>query len=314
LNDRAQISTWLGSAQFGHSSADLKAKFNDWADLIRVRPLHTDFWHELLQGRASRFGDLSWRTRIPPLFIPAPGLAALNNLTFAQIVGKLKDYFNVPAADVPGTSGLNSLQPLLQKLSTYNQSLLAEVPATASPAILQHLYDGLKQINDEQSQSIVPATAPSPLTVAQIQQYQHDLGDFLDNSPLAPIKRFMTAAATSLDSGDGLVYYMIFSGVPIYVFGRPELPKNRLVVFQTYRNDALRAWFKCLWKDPLPSTGTFKTATIEQDAARHAPALVDEDRTSIVSICPLPRYNACIRKRPLPTDENESDCGDSSIP
>ena len=313
FHNRGEIGPWLGATQFGHSSVDLKAKFGDWADLIRLRPLHTDFWKNLLQGRASRFGDLSWRPRIPALFIPAPGLAALNSLTFAQVIGKLKDYFNVPTADVPGTSALNSLQPLLQKLGTYNQSLLAKVAASASQATLQQLYTGLKQINDDQSQSIVPATAPNPLTVAQIQQYQNDLGDFLDNTPLAPIKKFMTSAGNSLDSGDGLYYYMILSGVPIFMFGRPELPKNRLIVFQPYQNDTLKAWYKCLWKDALPSTGPYKSATIDTEPPRHAPALVDDDRTSIVSICPLPRYNACIRKRPLPADEVESDCDNSSI-
>jgi hypothetical protein len=313
LNDRAEITRWIGTSQWGHSSVELKAKFSAWADLIRVRPLHTEFFQTLLRGRAIRFAALGWRSEIPSLFIPTPGLTALNELTLAQVILKLKEYFNVPAATLPSTSTLSSLQTLIQALPTYNKSLLATI-SDFTPEQLQQLYVNLRNINTTLGQSTVPTTQPAPLTAILIQQYQQGLIDYLENTPLAPIKKFMTAAANSFSTGNGLYYYMLLVGLPVYVFGRPKLEKNGLVMLTTYQDLALKAWYKCLWVDSLPTTGAYTTARLKQDAARHAPALIAEDRQSILSICPLPRYNNCIRKRPLPNGENELDCSNSNIP
>jgi hypothetical protein len=312
--NRAQVTSWLGSSQWGHSVEDLKAKFTAWAELIRVKPLHVDFWKALLSGRAIRFAALGWRSEIPNLFIPAPGLDELGALNFAAVIGKLKDHFNVPAAAVPSNSVLTALTALTAALPTYNQSLLATVSSSTPAAQLQLLYGGLRTINDAQGQSIVPPTAPVPLTVAQIQQYQQGLITFLETTPLAPIKAFMTAAVTSLNTGDGLYYYLLFAGLPVYVFGRPQFSQNGLVMLSAHRDRALQAWYKCLWSDPLPSSGTFSNARLNQDQARAVPMLVAEDRTSVLSVCPLPRYTNCIRKRPLPAGASDPPCDGSDLP
>lgn len=314
VNNRAQVTSWLGSPRWGHIVDDLKAKFTAWAEFIRVKPLHTTYWKTLLEGRAIRFAALSWRSEIPELFIPAPGLTELGSLDLAGVIGKLKDYFNVPAASVPTNSVLTSLNSLVQELPTYNQSLLATVSSSTSSAQLQQLYAGLRTINNAQGQAIVPATAPVPLTASQIQQYQQGLITYLENTPLTPIKAFMTAAATSLNTGDGLYYYLLFAGLPVYVFGRPQFSLNGLVILQAHRDRALQSWYKCLWADPLPTTGTYTAAHINQEPARVVPMLVGEDRTSVLSICPLPRYTNCIRKRPLPTGGTDPECNSSDLP
>lgn len=314
LNNRAQVTSWLGSSRWEHSVDDLKAKFTAWAELIRVKPLHTGFWQTLLAERAIRFAALEWRSEIPDLFIPAPGLTELGSLNFAAIIGKLKDYFNVPAAAVPSNSVLNSLTALTAALPTYNQSLLAKVLSSTPQSQLQQLYAGLKTINEAQGQLIVPPTAPVQLTANQIQQYQQGLITFLETTPLAPIKTFMTAVATSLSTGDGLYYYLLFAGLPVYVFGRPQFSQNGLVMLNAHRDRALQSWYKCLWADPLPSSGPFTTARINRDQSRAVPMLVDEDRTSVLSVCPLPRYTNCIRKRPLPAGASDPECTGSALP
>ena len=313
-NNRGAIQSWLGATRWGHSTTVLREKFTVWAELIRVKPLHVDFWSNLFGGPAARFAGLQWRTEIPALFIPTPGLSELTPLTFNQIIGKIKDYFNVPNASVPSASTLSGMAALVGNLPTYNTSLLAEVPDSAGAPQLQTLYTQLRQINNDLAQSVVPATAPTPLTPAVIRQYQTGLNTFLDNTPLAPVKAFMTAAKTSLETGDGLYYYLLFAGLPVYVFGKPELSKNGIVVLDGHRAVALQSWYKCLWADALPGTGTYTGANISQTAARHAPSMVGEDRTSLTSICPLPRYMNCIRKRPMPPGEDESACGDLTGP
>ena len=243
---RAHIASWLSGSNWGHSSSQMKQKFTDWAELIRVRPLHYDFWLALFRGQATRFDALAWRSEIPALFIPTPGLAQLTGLDLAGVIGKLKDYFNVPNAQVPSAAALSG---------------------------------------------------PNRLTA---------------------IKTFMTAAGDSLETGDGLHYYMLFAGLPVFVHGTPdpELNKNGLVVLDAHRGPALQSWYKCLWKDPLPASGPYTTASIGNLDHRQVTALVnqlrDENNNVIetigLAICPVPRYSHCIRKRPMPPDEDDSLC------
>ena len=308
---RANIASWIGATRWGHTSDQLKEAFRNWADLIRVRPLHVDFWRTLLRGQAIRFGALSWRSQIPALFIPTPGLAELNSLNFGEVINKLKDYFNVPNAQVPNASILSGLAPVISNLPIWSPQLLTSPVDSASPAQRTTLFQNLQQINTALEQSLVPAAspnAPNPPTVQQLRDYQTALVNFLENTRLAPIKSFMTAGADSLETGDGLYFYLLFAGLPVFVHGIPELSKNGLVVLHRHRSAALQSWYKCLWKDPLPTTGPFTTAQIENLNHRQVPALVGDDRHSIISICPIPRFMNCIRKRPLPAGEDESQC------
>lgn len=309
--NRANIASWIGAAHWGHTSAQLKEAFRNWADLIRVRPLHVDFWLLLLRGQAVRFGALAWRSQIPALFIPTPGLADLNGLDFAQVIGKLKDYFNVPNAAVPNASTLTSLVPVTSNLAAWSVYLLTPAPDSATSVQRTTIFQNLQQINTALSQSLVPTSspnAPDPPTSAQIRGYQTALVGFLENT-LTPIKNFMTAAADSLETGDGLHFYLLFAGLPVFVHGIPELNKNGLVVLHGHRAVALQSWYKCLWKDPLPATGPYTSATIETIDHRQVVGLVGADRTSFLSICPIPKYMNCIRKRPMPSGEDESLCG-----
>ncbi|MFC5412208.1 hypothetical protein ACFPMF_22980 [Larkinella bovis] len=311
--NQSQVKTTLDHAsQWGYTPTQRKAAFTTWAELIRVKPLHLDFWLKLLKGKATALATLAWRSQIPALFIATPGLTALNSQNFNQVIGSLKDFFAVPTAAVPKASVLTALQPITSNLPTWGPKLLTLVAAGASATQRTTLFQQLQQINDALSQSFVPTTsphAPDPPTVAELQGYQTALLTFLEDTKLTPIKTFLTAAATSLETGDGLHYYMLFAGLPVFVHGTPELTKNGLVVLDRHKGPALQAWYQCLWKDALPASGPYKTATIGTKAHRQVTGLVGEDRASYLSICPIPSYMNCIRKRPLPPDEDENLCG-----
>ena len=103
---RQNVSILLGAKIFGNA-VDHDEQMKDakaWASLIKVDPLHTNFWSGLFGGTPANFSALTWRSTIPPLFIPAPGLAALAPLGLADVVSKIADMFNVPAGSVPNAS------------------------------------------------------------------------------------------------------------------------------------------------------------------------------------------------------------------
>ena len=88
VRDRASIRTWLSRERRHHSPQQLRENLTTWAELIRVRPLHTDFWSGLLEGPAVRFAATTWPAEIPKLFIPAPGLEKLPTTDIGQMIAR----------------------------------------------------------------------------------------------------------------------------------------------------------------------------------------------------------------------------------
>lgn len=300
---RTDVTNFLSHRLFANTVAhdEQMTGARAWAELIKVAPLHTDFWSGLLNGTAAAFAALTWRSTVPPLFIPTPGITALAALNFSDLLSKVADLFNVPAASVPSAAQLTPLQSLLTSLPTYNQSLLPDTPDSTAPARLQQLFQGLKQMNTDLGQNVVPATAPSPLTAAQIRQYQQALLNFIETSRLTPIKNFMTAAKQSLETGDGIYYYMLFAGLPIFFFNKNAFTNHEgLMVLQAFEHDAMQSWFKCMWAEPLPANASnaSTTATSTEENARRAPMLQDEHAATEWAICPAAEYGQHLQMSP----------------
>jgi hypothetical protein len=315
VHDRKSIATWLGKDRRQHTPKQLRENLTTWAELIRVRPLHTDFWDGLFGGPAVRFAATNWPADIPKLFIPTPGLEKLPTTDIGQMVSTFTNFFNVPKAAVPNATALKAIKAAVPSATAAAPTLLAPVKAPIAVERLKTLYEGLKAINAAEGQTIVPETPPSPLSADVIAGFQKGLLDYFDEKPLAALKKFMMAAAENLkDEGDGLVYYLFFAGLPGFVFGRPESQKNSIVVFTPLAKEIQQSWYRCIWADPLPKTGTYLTAELKEKLAHTLPALVGEDRTSVTSVCPLPRYGYCILTRPLPPGQVDGPCGDISNP
>ena len=315
VQDRKSIGTWLSTDRRQHSPKQLRENLTTWADLIRVRPLHTDFWRALLEGPAVRFAATTWPAEIPKLFIPTPGLEKLPTTDIGQMITTLTNFFNVPKAAVPNATALTAIKAAVPSATSAAPTLLAPVKAPIAVERLKQLYDGLKAINGAEKQTIVPETPPSPLRADAIAGFQKGLLDYFDAKPLAALKTFMMAAAENLkEEGDGLFYYLFFAGLPGFIFGRPESPKNSIVVFTPFAKEIQQSWYRCLWADPLPKTGDYLKVGIANKLAHTMPALIGDDRTSVASVCPLPRYGHCIVTRPLPPGEVDGPCGDISNP
>jgi hypothetical protein len=313
LNSRDNIRVWLSKTQRQHSPQRLREILTSWAEMIRVRPLHTDFWTGVLGGSAVRLLALTEK-EIPKLFLAAPGLTQFTDPDMKKVVGALANFFNAPKADVPAAAAITKLSAAAPDIRTASAALLAAVPNTAAADRLQQLYETLKAVSKKEGQTIVPDTAPTPLRVADIRDYQKRLLDHFDAGPLAPLKKLMTAAATSLADADGLFYYMFMAGLPVFVFGRPEPAKNSIVVFTPHATAVQQSWYQCLWTGSLPDKGDYKTTAVSKPLAHTMPTLVEEDRASLASVCPLPRYGLCMRTRPLPQGEPDNECDSLSNP
>jgi hypothetical protein len=315
VHDRASIRTWLSKDRRQHSPTQIRENLTTWADLIRVQPLHTDFWRGLFEGPAVRFAAATWPADIPKLFIPTPGLDELPTTDIGQMIATLTNFFNVPKAGVPNATALKAIKAAVPSATSAAPTLLAPVKAPIAVERLKQLYDGLKAINAAEGQTLVPETPPNPLRADDILGFQKALLDYFDGKPLAALKTFMTAAAENLkEDGDGLFYYMFFAGLPGFICGRPESQKNSIVVFTPLAKEIQQSWYRCIWADPLPKTGKYLATEIKDKLAHTLPALVGEDRKSVTSVCPLPRYGYCIVTRPLPAGEVDGPCGDISNP
>jgi hypothetical protein len=313
LKDRRDVRIWLSRPERQHSPEQLRENITKWAELIRVRPLHTDFWTGVLEGHAVRLIALVEKD-IPKLFIPAPGLAQITDPDVPKRIAALANFFNVPTAAVPSAAALTAVNDKAPAIRTASAALLAEAKDGLAPDRVKELYEKLRDISKAEKQTIVPETPPTPLRAADIRGYQTKLLDYFDATPLAAVKKFMTAAAKNLKDEDGLYYYMFFAGLPVFVFGRPERGKNSVVVFTPHEKVLQQSWYQCLWKDPLPQTGNYKTAAIAEKLAHTMPTLFNEDHKSVESVLPLPRYGLCMRIRPRPAGEVDGDCGNISNP
>lgn len=230
--NRGEISSFLAGKIFLNTVAhdEQLSAAKAWAALLKVDPLHTNFWSDLLTSTPANFTALSWRNSIPALFIAAPGLASLAPLDLSGVVAALADMFNVPPASVP------------------NASQIASKDAAA-------------------------------------------------------FQSFMNAAKDSLENKDGIYYYMLFAGLPIFFFNKNKFINHEgLMVLKKYEHDALQAWYKCMWLGTLPSgaanKSTSATLTNADDQPRRAPMLQDDHNATEWAICPASEYGDRIRTSP----------------
>lgn len=226
--NRHDISTFLSGKIFVNT-VDHDEQMKDakaWAALIKIDPLHTNFWSNLFGGTPANFTALTWRSTIPKLFIPTPGLAALAPLDLAGVVTNVADVFNVPAGKVPNASQIAA----------------------------------------------------------------KDAGAF---------QTFMTAAKDSLENGDGIYYYMLFAGLPIFFFNKNNfLNHEGIMVLKTYEKEAMQEWYKCMWAGTIPASAQSNNATLTPEISRRAPMLQDDHNATQFAICPAEEYGEHIQTSP----------------
>lgn len=291
----------------GANAQEIRDGFDDWLRRTHVDPLHKDFWHNLMNGNAVAFCGLAWRTGIPRLNaqFSTPGLANFGTLTFLDTITRIVDLFRVAPASVPSGSVLATLNTFVGgQLAGWAPTLLAVVNTTTPAAQLPPLFTQLQTINTALGQTLVPATAPSPLQATDISGYQIAIVGFLESHQLAPARQFMDAVKARIDdtTDPGLRYYVLQIGMPVYVFARNEqaltghrvqVTHNRLVVFAGATEDeAYRQWVRLQWAEPLPSGAQILTMHPGDADALHLQMMVEspDPGPTSVAVCPHPNY------------------------
>ena len=283
----------------GTGAAAVRAAFEEWAERSRINAQHKTHWLAQLNGNTVNFCRMTWRTTFPPVTLATPGFTPFTTMNFTDAVARIGVFFNVAAGSVPSGAPLTTINTFITTHLSAHFGHLLDAPTEANKT---SLFTGLKQLNDALSLSLVPATAPAPLNVSHISGYQSALIGHCDANQLQPIRNFMTACRQRIEAaGDpGIAYYMVNSGMPVFLFRTTEavaahvvtVTNNRLVVHTDFADAAYRKWPPMLWAEALPAANTIDTLHVTDADARRFAMMVEQPDggTTTVAACPHPEY------------------------
>jgi hypothetical protein len=307
LNSNALIGTLFNNGFAPYSAVQVRQHFENWATGFGITAAHLTFWQEKLGLNALTFSALQWRNNLPATTIPVTRLQAISSASFRDVISRLINIFQTPAADRPNNAALNIVDPLLPNLSTWATQLDAAVSATATPSQLTDHFNNYKNIYEHidnrftgsaspsAAQRIIPATPPASLTVQVIRDFQTALKNFIDthaNSRLRPIKRFMTATVAQTQDAPARMRYFLCLGLPFLLYNPAATNSNHniLIVFQDTagadrrQNDAIKYWIRAQWRGNIPAVLGNGTTF---DASRQTPWLVENHQpTGLLTVPP----------------------------
>jgi hypothetical protein len=297
--DRAGVHALLTT---GTAAAEIRKGFETWATLTHVDPEHKKVWIDTLDGDAVKFVLLDWRKKLPALPVAAPALTTYLAMNFIDFVNKSADFFNVPTASMPSAATLTGIDTYITtKLKNYSTQLLAFVDGATDQTKLNTILTALNNINTELGNAVTPVPV-APIGYKTLMDYQDKLIKFINDNKIAGIKPFMTAIRNRInDSTDpGLYYYMLFSGMPVFVFAdheavvahRVNVQHNRLVILDAFADAAYRTWVQLSWAEPLPAGNRFITLHPADFTSRRSMMMVEaaDNSNSGAAVCPHPDY------------------------
>ena len=297
--DRAGIHTLL---QNGPHAADIRKGFATWATMCHVEPEHKEIWMDAVDGSAVKFVLLEWRKKLRDLPVEAPALKPYLNMVFIDFINKSQDFFNIAPSDMPKAAVLTDINNYITgKLKNYAKDLLQPVDGATDQAKLNTIHTALKTINTELGNPVTPFP-PAPIGFKAVIDVQNELIKYISDKKIAEIKPFMAALKNRLtDTNDpGLYYYMLFAGMPVFVFSNHEainnhvvkVINNALVILDSFADAAYRTWVKLSWEEPLPSGNRFSTLHPTEFTSRRVMMMVREPDggDSPVAVCPHKDY------------------------
>lgn len=197
----------------------------------------------------------------------------------------------VPSS-APASLQLSHLQTYVEQLRKYFEIVVIpdgpadlyqvyrqveELAAQSSPpaAQLNQRFQDLSQIQTNiGAAGIVPGSAPSSLSAAQLQGYIDQLIGHLNGS--ADFIAFKDAVDAKTQHGKAAFRYYFFIGLPLFV---DEMNKWCYYYLNGHGNEAIRSFMRAQWQESLPSGNRIGSATMNQDDARRVSILSEEDDT-----------------------------------
>ncbi|MCS6844542.1 MAG: hypothetical protein NZ528_09550 [Caldilineales bacterium] len=275
------------------TGSDVQTAIQAWSDLSGAGT-QLAFWTRLFAAGSEAFVAMDWRSSLPALQMESR-LGDLSTASFAQVLQRLADVFEVPASARPNAAQIRALQqkqPLAQRLVQAEGRLQAlQSQATPDQTDLQALQQELAALR----QQVTPATAgaatslvPSPsaptagppaappsgtsVTTAQLQQELQSLQQAL-RTQLAPVDPFIQAVSAKLSHSNAALRFYLNLGwvLPVQSATSPE--SIYLLVMHAHRNQAIRRWAAVQWTGNIPRAAAALSGAISDVATRRYAAL-----------------------------------------
>ena len=286
----------------GTSAAAIRSGFATWATMCHADPEHKQIWTDAADGSAVKFVLLDWRKKLPQLPVDAPGLTTYLSMNFIDFVNKSEDFFNIPKTAIPKGNFLTDIDNYVtSKLRNYAKDLLAQVDGATDQTKLNNILAALKLINTELGNPVNPFPAP-PIGFNDLIDLQNKLITSISDNQLKEIKPFMATLKSRItDPTDpGLNYYMLFGGMPVYVFSNHEtinnhvvkVYNNMLVILDSFADSAYRTWMQLSWAEPLPAGNRLPTMHPGDFTSRRSMMMVQlpTGGNTPVAVCPNSDY------------------------
>jgi hypothetical protein len=310
------------------TGADVSTAAATWRGLIDFDP-HFDFITSMFAIGASKrdFASLRWRVfktaaapqGIPVLRMEASRVDTIDTLTLAQVIERLRDIFDIPAAGVPSTTTrgqLTSLQPHVVGLKSLNDAIVAAVAPTA-PQLTQFIADLttlLGKITAIGMPGPASPTAPAGATLPDVQNFAAAIGTYVDALLDGALTAFFAAMQTAIGEPNAPLTYFYNVGLPLLLQsgGSPTVAavstctSSTGAAANTQIGNAVRSWMRIQWQGSAAQAGTMNArisaVPMGTEAQRRAAAqfamLNEEPPGTRAAVAPMPDFDAHIVKEP----------------
>ena len=279
------------------SGTDFVRGLDRWLSVIGHDQTYFNFWKTLFSGSALNFCSLTWKPNLPALKIKGGHQENWNALAFADLIVQLKKICNLGSTQEPKTSTVNALKSFVEtKIPQYLPTLTKTISGADVPQILPQLQTISQELNTN-----IPVPASN---LAEVQDYQKKISDFISDTKLVKIKDLLLLAKNIVEAINPSIQLLLHFGVPvvsIFPDGLPDLadlpesPDIRtcsLVALTHNKDSALRLLLKSLWIEELPNPNSVTSAVLDTSHPSHrqVAALSPNAIITEVFFCPLPEY------------------------
>lgn len=335
-----RIDAFVAGGSGAHiTAADVTTSFTTWRGLIDFDP-HYTFISNLFAAGATTlfdFATLEWRvwrtggapTGIPILRIEAERIDDIVGMNLGDLIERFGIIFEIPAGSRPSATvrgRFTSLQPHIVTFKTIRTAVAAAVAPT--PAELTGFFYQLSILSGNitgiagfpaPASPLVPAVAPVPLTLADIQTYAANFQNHIDNLLNTNLGAFFTAVRTQIGHANAQIRYCLNIGVPILLQSTAQPTNFRVAVYMSATSNAqgstlianaIRSWMRIQWTGSTAQAaamnGVINTVAMGTNALRiaatQASMLSEDDPLALPGadavINPMPGFQGHIITRP----------------
>ncbi len=311
LDTRADIDSLWNSGITPFNASTLHTQFETWANGFGINQAHKDFWVATFGLPVLQFCKVAWKANIPARAagLTISRLDGFANANFEQALALLDDIFFFATAEKPNTAQRNAIVAVLPNLDTWISQLGATIPDAATEPQMTTTFNNLKGIYENvdprtanasfTSGRVIPRTAPSPLTVAQLRTWQTALRNFIDtdtHSIFAKILTMKSVGTAQANDAKFRIRYFLRLGLVFQLYHATSTNFNQQLIIaitdssgtNRRQNEAVRHWIRSQWRGVNPPN---IPATINWDNGRNTAWIVEGRQQGPAYVCPHESYD-----------------------